>query len=236
MCRPSRMAAVGTFVLAAAVGCGAASTPQTPAKPESARAEHKAASFSPAPLRKVVLTRPPEQEASSQAKVTPEIAATHQAPEPERSPTAVLKSLIAPGLAFMVDYSLTEAFRAAAETCAYEHGEDEAKINDCRQRARESFTADVIRFMEDDDGQLRWAIYRRAGDDLVETHSSKIEFIDIGPSSLTMSILDARKGGRPLFKGESRVVIGMPNEYSIEIRDPEYGRLVYDAKVGLVGR
>ena len=42
------------------------------------------------------------------------------------------------------------------------------------------------------------------------------------------------KGKRQLFKGLSRIEIGVPNEYSVEVQDPEFGHLVYDAKVGLV--
>ncbi len=43
------------------------------------------------------------------------------------------------------------------------------------------------------------------------------------------------KGVRALFRNAGSAVITLPNEYSIEINDPTYGRLTYDAKVGLMG-
>lgn len=43
------------------------------------------------------------------------------------------------------------------------------------------------------------------------------------------------KGVRALFRNSSSAVITLPNEYSIEFDDPTYGKLRYDAKIGLMG-
>jgi hypothetical protein len=43
-----------------------------------------------------------------------------------------------------------------------------------------------------------------------------------------------QKGTRPLFRGKNEIVISVPNEYSLEFDDPEFGRLRYDAKIGLI--
>jgi hypothetical protein len=31
-------------------------------------------------------------------------------------------------------------------------------------------------------------------------------------------------------------VISVPNEFSIEMKDPTYGKMVYEAKIGIVGK
>jgi hypothetical protein len=229
------MVASSALALAAALGCGAASQPLA-AKPETARAEPKASSS-----RNWVEVRRDEaspgarpEEPEAQAKIVPEHAAHDARHEPERSPAAVLKGLTHPGVVFMVEYSLTDAYQRATEACTAEAGADEKKRGECPGKVRERFGADVIRFREDDDGRLWWLVYQRKGDDLVETHSTRVELDVSAAPTVTMTTIGHGKGKRPLFKGLSRVELGVPNEYSIEIHDPELGHLVYDAKVGLV--
>ncbi|HVJ18471.1 MAG TPA: hypothetical protein VM686_23790 [Polyangiaceae bacterium] len=171
-------------------------------------------------------------EPHTQAKVFEEHAAHEAQHDPERSPAAVLKGLTHPGVVFAVDYPLTDAYQRASESCNAEAGESEAKRAECLGKVRERFTADVIRFREDDDGRLWWVTYKRKGEELLETHSTRVELDVSTPLRVTMTTVGHGKGKRQLFKGLTKVEFGVPNEYSIEIQDPDLGRLVYDAKVG----
>ncbi len=229
------MVASSALALVANLGCGASSQPIV-AKPETARAEAKEST-----PRNWVETRRAEQSASTspdehgaQAKMGPDHAAHEARHEPQRSPAAVLKGLTHPGVIFMVEYSLTDAYQKATDACIAEAKADEKKRAACPSRVREQFTADAIRFSEDDDGTLWWMIYKRKGDELVEMHSTKVELDVSAAPAVTMKTLGYGKGKRQLFKGLSRIEIGVPNEYSVEVQDPEFGHLVYDAKVGLV--
>ena len=234
MCRSSVLVASSALVLAAALGCGGRSKPEVVA-PEAARAEQKTSS----PRNWVELRRNDESaaqpaEPSSQAKVFEQHAAHEAHHDSDRSPAAVPKGLTHPGVVFVVDYPLTDAYQRAAESCNAVAGDNEAKRAECLAKVRERFTADVIRFKQDDDGRLWWVIYKRKGEDLLETHSTRVELDVSTPQRVTMTTVGHGKGRRPLFKGLTRVEFGVPNEYSIEIEDPELGLLVYDAKVGFV--
>lgn len=237
MCRRLVGIASISIAVSAALGCAGSARPGKLA-PESARAEPKASSLEHWTEERSAAISPaaPPETDGAQAKIATEAPAPALPPEPERSPTAVIEALTAPGVAFVIDYTLTDAYRKASERCESEAGEDEAKRNACQHAARRSFAADAIRFHEDDDGQLWWVIYRRQGDELVETYSAKVEFADVGTSSVTVVVTSAGKGKRPILRDVRRVAIGVPNEYSIELEDFELGHLVYDAKVGLVGR
>jgi hypothetical protein len=229
------MVASSALALVATLGCGASSQPIV-AKPETARAQAKEST----PRNWVEMQGAVERastsanELAAQAKMGPDQGAHEARHEPQRSPAAVLKGLTHPGVVFMVEYSLTDAYQRATDACIAEAKADAKKRAACPSRVREQFTADVIRFSEDDDGRLWWMIYKRKGDELVETHSTRVELDVSAAPAVTMKTLGYGTGKRQLFKGLSRIEIGVPNEYSIEIQDPEFGRLVYDAKVGLV--
>jgi hypothetical protein len=77
--------------------------------------------------------------------------------------------------------------------------------------------------------------YKRKGANLSEVHTTSIEFGEEGANSIVIAARGREQGERPLFKGATKIVIKVPNDYSIELEDPKYGRLLYDAKVGLVG-
>ena len=72
-----------------------------------------------------------------------------------------------------------------------------------------------------------------AGSSLREVYLSSIEFADEGTDSVRVKFTGREKGQRPLFK-TGKNVVQVPNDYSIEVEDPQYGKLTYNAKIGLV--
>lgn len=135
----------------------------------------------------------------------------------------------------MVDYANSGARERAQADCDKEANDDPAVKGKCLEKAREKFTPDVLRFnKKDSQGHWQLAIYRRQGSRLDEVYIGSIEFSDEKPDSIRLKFTGREKGVRPLFRGQSVAQINVPNEYSIEIEDPVFGRLTYSAKIGLV--
>ena len=53
------------------------------------------------------------------------------------------------------------------------------------------------------------------------------------PQSIKLKIL-SEKGWRAIFTGKKELVISSASESSIEIQDPTYGKLTYEARIGLL--
>ncbi len=142
--------------------------------------------------------------------------------------------LTASDVAFILDYRNSDASDKAEEDCSKTAGEDQAKLAACKTKARDDLAADVIKFKKEGKG-WSWYVYKRKGSNLTEVFSAPVEFTDETERTVAVQI----KGGdgtRPLFKGSNKFVITVPNDYSIELKDPKYGSLLYDAKIGMVGR
>lgn len=141
--------------------------------------------------------------------------------------------LTARDVAFLVDYANSPVRQAADAECDKEAKGDPALKGTCLEKARDKFQPDVLRFKKDEQGKLSLIIYKRAGSSLREVYLSSIEFADEGTDSVRVKFTGREKGQKPLFKSGKHVV-QVPNDYSIEIDDPQFGKLVYNAKIGLV--
>jgi hypothetical protein len=111
----------------------------------------------------------------------------------------------------------------------------EAVRAQCLKEARLKFEADVIRFRRDGLGHIELVIYRRNGDSLKELYRAKVELDDSLSNKVKAELKEAGTGKRPIMKDRSKFEVAVPNSYSLEIDDPQLGRLPYLAKVGLVG-
>ncbi len=224
--------------------CGSsAPAPQAayPRNPESLRAESKASSSEAFDSSDSSATEPP----NDQQEVADEAPAPETEARTETEPTHdAAEVLTERGVVFMIDYVKTESYKQAAATCeelTSKKGEDGAsedneKLQACLHWARDQFSADAIRFTTDEHGQLWWAIYKRRGDELSEAHSSPVEFVEVAAHRVVMDVKGPERGKRSLMTDRRRFTIAVPDEYTLELTDPRFGRLVYEAKIGLVGR
>ena len=139
--------------------------------------------------------------------------------------------------AFLIDYANSDVKERAQAACAKEG--DAERSHACEEKARDAFQGDVIRFKRGADDKKDWAktvalvIYKRSGSALREVSVGTVELSEEGADGVRVK-LGKQKGARPLWRGQSSVVVKAPNDYSIEFDDPEYGHLRYDAKIGLV--
>jgi hypothetical protein len=164
------------------------------------------------------------------------------APAAETPPTRTQKPidmLTARDAAFLIDYANSDVKQRAKDQCDRDSKGDPDKLGACLEKARDAFQADVIRFKRDQDNKRDWEksvkllIYKRNGSALREVAVGTVQLAEEGTDGVKVTI-GKLKGSRPLFRNQTNVVIRAPNEYSIEINDPDYGRLAYDAKIGLV--
>jgi hypothetical protein len=180
----------------------------------------------------------PMQAAASENSKTapPEVAAEPQPPaveEPSKPSRPALEILTGPDTAFLINYASSTPSETARKACAQKAPDDAQAGAECASKARDDFKADVVRFRKQR-GRWLWTTYKRVGSRLDETHSASVELTESTPSSVKLKILAGEKGMRAIFKAQREITINVPNDYSLFVQDPELGKLVYEAKVGLV--
>jgi hypothetical protein len=197
----------------------------------------------PAPAPPVVET--PAPPATAEAPLDAGAAVADDAPlvapsaPPEPTETkrsqAPINMLTARDAAFLVDYANSDAKQKAQTACESEAKGDAAKQGACLAKARDKFQPDVLKFRRDSETKTSLLIYKRSGSTLREVWIGSVELSEPSPDTVKVKFIGAGKGARPVFRGRSDVVVSVPNEYSIELDDPDLGHLRYDAKIGLVG-
>jgi hypothetical protein len=212
-----------------------------PAQPEAASVptpEPSPSAVQPPPDATATPESSPADAGSTESAAAPSEppAPAEEAPEPSpklsRSPINVLT---ARDVAFMIDYGNSGA-KALAEQSCEPKASDPAARAECMTKARDAFAADVLVFkQEEGGGRTTLTIFKRKGSALSQVLVAGIAFKDETDNSVTIVFKGGEKGVRALFRNAGSAVITLPNEYSIEINDPTYGKLPYDAKVGLMG-
>jgi hypothetical protein len=198
-------------------------SPAPVASPTQAEAPAPSEPSVPAPTASSVAAPPPASTAESEPTPAAEIS------KPSRSPVDVLTS---PDTAFLIDYAASAPIEAARRTCAEKSAAEPEAQAKCLSDARDAFKADVIRFRKDG-SRWAWTVYKRSGSRLDEVTSGRVELSEISPNSVKVKFV-SDKGMRPLLKNKREAVVMVPNDYSFEIDDAEWGKLQYGAKIGLV--
>lgn len=192
------------------VGCSP-STPEPAADPSGA-AEPKAAE---APVAEAA---PAEEE-----QPTSETEAEPASPPSER--------LTEPDIAFAFDYNSSGMREKHDEKCQKVSGDDPAKMAKCREKERAQFKADVLYFEKDPEGKLFFVVFQRSGTTLKEIFRSPFEFENEGKNSITLKL---SRGYPALNNGSQSLPLSVPDEYTVEIDDPQKGKLPYRSKQGLI--
>lgn len=218
---PYRLAALVALV---AVGCGG----QTP--------EAESPDTETAEATEVATPDTPDPETASEPEAATEEPAAEPESEPEdegpgRAPTDMVG---APTVAFILDFGASEMKEKAEERCNKAAGDDPHKKAQCMQAERKKFLPDVLHFKKDKQGKWWWVIYQQQTRTLRELWKGEIEIGEETKNSLEFKVLGRGKGTRQIFANKNKVTVKVPNNYQIEIDDPRFGRLVYNAKVGMM--
>ena len=231
-------ASLCALLLGIATACGGSSKPpedastaepaRAPQGGSEAGAQAAAASSAAAPARETSSSADAASKPAADAgKDKP---ATDAGPKPTRTPEDIVT---APDVVFLFSFNDSEPKEAAEKKCSESAGADAKKKNECMAAARKQFPADGHRFKQDDKGQWWWITVRQNGNRLVPLHKIPVEFVEPTETTVTLKPVGKDKGSAPM-NPPSKVVVEVPNDYQIVFQDPKAGRLVFQAKVGIV--
>jgi len=209
--------AVGSLTLSLmGLACGGGSKPA-----ESADTADAASTAKPEVVK---------DDVASEGKADAKKPAADEGPKPTRSAADILT---APDVVYLFSFNDSEPKQAAEEKCEKKANGDPKKKNECLSAARKAFPADGHRFKKDEGDQLWWITVRQNGNKLVALHKIPVEIAEETPTSVTLKPVGKDKGTSPMTP-PAQVVFEVPNDYQISIQDPKAGRLVFQAKVGVV--
>jgi hypothetical protein len=150
-------------------------------------------------------------------------------PKPTRSAQEILT---APDVVFMLSFNDSDVKQAAESKCTASSGNDPKKMNGCMAKARKAIDIDGYQFKEIN-GKWFWLTLRTQGKTLHTLHKFEIDFGPETAGSVTIKPkgkdLGSKAGHTP-----ASVTIQVPNDYQISLEDPKLGKLVYEAKIGLL--
>ena len=149
-----------------------------------------------------------------------------------RSPRDIIT---APDVLFVFSFASSEIGDKTEERCAKLAKDNPKKQNQCTAKERKKITQDVVGFSQDKKGKWWWLTARLKGSRLVPLHKVQFEFGEEKADSIVIKPIGRDKGKKPWANVPRKVTIGVPNEFSIVLTDPKYGRMVYEAKIGIAG-
>lgn len=217
MQRLGSVAATFFAVSSLVLGCGGGSKPPESAESSADSAEKSADSAA-------------KPDAAKDGKEPAAQAPVDDGPKPTRSAADILT---APDVVFLFSFNDSEPKQAAEEKCDKKAGNDAKKKNECMATARKAFPADGHRFKKDERDQWWWITVRQNGNRLVALHKIPVEIAEETATTVTLKPVGKDKGSSPMTP-PAQVVFEVPNDYQIAIQDPKAGKLVFQAKVGVV--
>ena len=215
-------------------GCGAGPSPQPNTQATAKRPTQQQATTKTAPSEKS-----PEQQPAADRQVDSEAEAE---PESSNDPFRLVrtpKDIVTAGdTSFVFNFNASEVGSKADARCQARAAGDMQKKAACLSRRRDQFGTKILRFVNkgSDEREDWWYVtYDRRGSQLVALHKLKFEFGEQTDKTINILPQGKDKGLAPMSPVPRKVVISVPNEYSIELVDPVHGTLVYEAKIGIIG-
>jgi len=153
-------------------------------------------------------------------------------PESEKPKRSAQDILTAPDVVFMLSFNDSDVKQAAETKCTASSGNDPKKMNGCMAKARKAIDIDGYQFKEIS-GKWFWLTLRTQGKTLHMLHKFEIEFGPETPGSVTIKPKGKDLGSKP-GKTPGSLTIQVPNDYQISLEDAKLGKLVYEAKIGLL--
>ena len=200
------------------VSCG------TPPQPEApATATSRAAPSTPVPE----MSAAPAQPAPSAVEPAPPPAAS----KPGRKPSEILTQV---DVTFMLAFGSSDAGKAAEQKCAAEAAGDPSKVAPCMDRARDKVQVHAIRFTQDARKNWWWQSMHKSGEQYLVLHKVMIDLGDETEKTIAIKPKGKDQGMAPWGLLPKDVVIEVVDDYTIATQDPQQGRLVYEARIGIM--
>lgn len=209
-----------------ALGCASASPPPS-----------ASASSEPSPRPRAAPAAAPSAEASAPL-AQPAAASDKPSDEPRdglrKASRPPLELLTGNNVVYVLNFPASKIGESAKERCEGEHSGDPGATRECLTKERGKVAVESIRFVKDGSGQYWWVTYNRYKGNLLKWH--RIQFLPgkADDDSVTLNLTGKDKGIAPMPKIPTFLNVELPNDYSIVVSDPEYGAMMYDAKIGLM--
>lgn len=218
----SLLALFTVLSLASLSGCGgsqpAAEEPKEEAAADESKSEEKAEEKSD---EKAEEKKEEKKEEAKPAGGMPEVKRTAK------------DHITAPDVVFMFSFNDSDPKKKAEERCEAQSKGDPKKNAQCMTKERGKFPADGMQFKKSDKGEWTWMTLRRKGSVITYLHKIPFEFGEEKETSIVLKLSGKDTGKSPMRSIPSQITIEVPNEFSIAMQDPEHGRLVYEAKIGI---
>ena len=143
--------------------------------------------------------------------------------------------LTAPDVVFMYSFNESDAKSKAEKACENKSKGDQEKQGACMAAAQKKFGADGYHFEQDDGGKWWWETVKVKNNKIVLLHRVPFEFGKETDTTVQIKITgkDEAKGAKGSVPSE--VEFEAPNAYQIVRTDPDEGKIVFEAKLGLMG-
>jgi len=164
--------------------------------------------------------------AASASKAVPEKPPVEE--KSDKSPRQVLSD---PDVTFVLAFDASDPGKAAEGKCTEKTKGDSKKQNECMAAARDKLPVDAMRFKEDDEKNWWWLSLKRRGNSETVLHKVQFEFGEEAGQGITIKTKGRDAGTTPWAKVPAEVKFEVPNSFSLTIKDPQSGVLVYEAKI-----
>lgn len=214
----------GLIVLSSSLA-GCASSSHQPSSAESATAQLRpAAAAAPAP-EKVEAKTPPAEAVAAKPADEPRDGLRKASRPP-------LDLLTGNNVVYVLNFANSPKGEAVKAQC--ESQAEPAAVRECVATERNKIAVESVRFVKDAHGQYWWVTYNRYKGNLLKWH--KLQFLPgkEDADTISLSLVGKDKGIAPMVHVPASLKVELPNDYSIVISDPEYGNMLYDAKIGLM--
>lgn len=143
--------------------------------------------------------------------------------------------LTAPDIVFKFSFKESDVGQKAEKDCAEKTGGDGAKMAKCMSAAQKKHPIDDYHFKPGDNENWFLLAMQTKGSSISWTHRLPIEFGKETDKTIVVKITGPDKGQKPWRNPPSEITFEVPNEYQIIQRDPDLGKLVFEAKISTLG-
>lgn len=231
--RTTLLRAVAALSLA---GCSA-STPAEPASPARS-GKHTEAKQTPTPSSDTTRSGGEVGESRKQAHDGAAASAPPAQDEPgswtRKASRPPAELITGPNLVYTFNFKESPIGKSARERCEEEVGNDGAALSACLDKARKKIPVEAIRFVKKPSGELWWITYNRYKGNLLAWHKVQFQPGEEGDDRITLNLIGKDKGIAPMARVPRTLEIELPNDYTIVVKDPEFGPMLYDAKIGTI--
>jgi hypothetical protein len=212
------------------IGCGAA-PPVASEKP----------TLSAHPAAKPVATTPAQEDGGVASSDAPESGSTEENPtsatpkaeglrKASRPPAELITN---PTVLYVFNFKESEVGQSAQEQCSTASEGDSGAMAACMQKARGKVPVESVRFKKKGN-EYFWVTLNRYKGNLLKWHIIPFQVGEEKDDRVTLKPFGKDKGIAPMAKIPKSLEIELPNDYSIIIKDPEFGKMVFDAKIGAI--